>query len=633
MEYKGNKDRFVYLLTEVGSRIDGRSLGAIRAEKNRGERMGRFIDLIRSAVLSSPVYSYNGRMHYFTGRIYEPMSWTEFGDFLYEVFVMLEIPKGDFTYIDLCMKVCSRAISTRQLEVDQSKMVFRNCVLDMETRQQYDFSPEIRQIQDVDYDYVPYEDCPLWRNFVSQVIPTEDFRRVLQEFLGAIFIDRKKVRVERMLILRGDGSNGKSVIFNTVTGILGPANVSNFSPRSLMTGSDVKKNIASMNGKRLNYCSEIQTASFTTNGDTLKALISGEPMDARHLYADNFIAKDIPLMMVNANSIPDLATVDYSLRRRLLVVPFEYTVPIHQQNPRLSAELREEYSGIFNWIIEGRDRFIANGYQFSETETVISEVEKSVPKSRVLEFMEDMGYFSAPPTKVDFEIVWRAVSTLYRQFRGWCIKNKAPLCAIRTFSQELQGYGYSKRRGATGVQFAVYGENARMEDMAEHTEDTVRKKRGKPKGIRNAKRLTTPIYLDGHKYIVTYEGAAAHFGIPVSDMKKLMDAHRLEGAYVMKGRAHYFDVKLMMERLVSLGYFKDKREKEIDRANAERDARARRNFNVRMKRLGLPYRKYNSSAMVQHADKTDVVRVPLDWVYTPENVRRLNGKDYTSELE
>ena len=57
-----------------------------------------------------------------------------------------------------------------------------------------------------------------------------------------------------------------------------------------------KKNIAFINGKRLNYCSEIQALEFGKDSDTLKSLISGEPTEARPIYGDNFTAYNIPFV-------------------------------------------------------------------------------------------------------------------------------------------------------------------------------------------------------------------------------------------------------------------------------------------------------------------------------------------------
>ena len=119
-------------------------------------------------------------------------------------------------------------------------------------------------------------------------MPDEGWQHVFQEVLGSIFIDRRTAKIETMLVLRGSGSNGKSVVFETIMGILGRDNVSNFGIGALITGTERKKNIAYINGKRLNYCSEIQALEIGRDSDVLKSLISGEPTEARPMYGDNF---------------------------------------------------------------------------------------------------------------------------------------------------------------------------------------------------------------------------------------------------------------------------------------------------------------------------------------------------------
>jgi phage/plasmid-associated DNA primase len=126
-----------------------------------------------------------------------------------------------------------------------------------------------------------------------------------------------------------------------------------------------KKNIAFINGKRLNYCSEIQALEFGKDSDTLKSLISGEPTEARPIYGDNFTAYNIPLLMANANQMPYLKDWSYGMRRRICIIPFEVEIPKARQKKELSRDLEAEYPAIFNWILEGRDRFIANGYRLT----------------------------------------------------------------------------------------------------------------------------------------------------------------------------------------------------------------------------------------------------------------------------
>ena len=65
------------------------------------------------------------------------------------------------------------------------------------------------------------------------------------------------------------------------------------------------------------------------------------------------------------------------MRRRICIIPFEVEIPGKaRQKKELSRDLEAEYPAIFNWILEGRDRFIANGYKLTdskELENVMDE--------------------------------------------------------------------------------------------------------------------------------------------------------------------------------------------------------------------------------------------------------------------
>ena len=58
--------------------------------------------------------------------------------------------------------------------------------------------------------------------FLQQVLPNEETRAVLQEYVGYIFI--KNLNLEKFVILLGDGGNGKSVFFKILKAIIGENN-------------------------------------------------------------------------------------------------------------------------------------------------------------------------------------------------------------------------------------------------------------------------------------------------------------------------------------------------------------------------------------------------------------------------
>lgn len=543
-------DRIKYrkLLAEVFGLMEERDLGSALSLSKSAARVDAVQDLIRNAVMSSSIGIFNGLPHYFSGKIYEAMLPDDFGSLIYDLMRRCGLPDGDYSRVEGVIKVCKRVVSGKALRPDSAVVVFNNCVLDMNERITHGFGKEWVQVTSVPYDYNPGEHIFLWRQFIEEVLPEEGRRRVLQEFLGSIFVDRRVAKMETMLVLRGHGSNGKSVVFDTVMGILGRENVSNFGVGALIRGTERKKNVAFMNGKRLNYCSEIQALEIGRDSDALKGLISGEPTEARPMYGDNFTAYDIPLLMANANRMPYLKDWSYGMRRRICILPFEVEIPVARQRRGLARDLEREYGAIFNWILEGRDRFIGNGYRLSEDrglERVMDEYQAE--SSTVMRFMYQMGYLRAYEDVSDVEPKWIPSGVLYKRYRRWCGENEVDEESVTRFGRILSEGGYRKKRTPEGQVYGLYGK-ALTEKFRYEREGEQRKM--------SRRDYSKPVYVDGKRYAYTFEGLGACLGVGYRAVSAWMRQELLEGCYTRNGQRAEFDLDLVEARLREIGIWK-----------------------------------------------------------------------------
>ena len=185
-------------------------------------------------------------------------------------------------------------------------ITFDNCVLDTETMETFDFSPMIESCIRININYDPLARSPLWEKFLDDVIPVKDTQDALQEFVGCAFVDRKKIKMEKMCYLLGCGSNGKSVFFDAVVNALGKDNVSYMEMADLSGDkSTCEYNIAMINGKLLNYASEM--GGKDVSGGKYKKFISGEPTMARLPFGEPFLADMMPPFMANLNKMPSVS--------------------------------------------------------------------------------------------------------------------------------------------------------------------------------------------------------------------------------------------------------------------------------------------------------------------------------------
>ena len=260
-------------------------------------------------------------------------------------------------------------IEERRYDIDESKVCFENCVLDMNTQNVLPFGTSIHT------DYIrpfPYsEDAryPMWKQFLNEVMPDEDEQRCLQEFFGMCFLDRDKLSVEKLAIFVGTGSNGKSVVFDVIKSIIGKERVSYLSPDQLANKNEVVSTI----GKKLNFAPDIRKgASFDS---ALKALSSGQEVAGWKLYSGTAVVKCPPLVFA-LNEMPRFRDTTSAFFRRVMLFSFDITIPQDRQDRSLASRIvTKESSGVFRWMMEGLQRLRSNGGEFTYCEKMERNLE------------------------------------------------------------------------------------------------------------------------------------------------------------------------------------------------------------------------------------------------------------------
>ena len=362
------------------------------------------------------------------------------------------------------VNLCKYRLEGRERsEQDYSRIALKNGILDLDSPHLVlrPHNKEYFITRYFDFDYDANAPCPLWHRFLDEVLPAKALQDVLQEFLGAMFIDRSVNKIEVMLWLYGDGANGKSVVFNTILGILGKENVTARDMRDFLHHSRGSFALSDIEGKLLNYCSDIQ-GEFTFT-DTAKKIISGEPIHAERKYENARMMTRIPLMMANTNTLPKLGDKTNAWARRVKIIPFDITIPEEKQDKELANKLLAEKSGIFSWMLEGRKRLLRQGCKFSEA----PQCEQLMYKYRstgydVLDFMQAENLSSIKYHVGDGgkEILTK---DLYRIFLSWLEVEKAPSFArlsLAQFRTRLRRFGFlpfHSRGGSTIRAYSIDG--------------------------------------------------------------------------------------------------------------------------------------------------------------------------------
>lgn len=420
----------------------GERLSEIAMSRSSQQRIDDYTSLLRGVLEESSLCYLNEELHFFDGRSYVPISLKRATSMLGNLLHDNGIGASDIRRIaDMPFLV----LEERRHLIDENKVCFDNCVLDVRTREILPFSDGVKTDYVRPFSYSDDAKCPTWKRFLNEVMPDEDEQSCLQEFFGMCFLDRSLLSVEKFSIFIGTGSNGKSVVFDVIKSVIGKDRVSYLSPDQLTN----EKQVVSVLGKRLNFAPDIRKgASFDS---ALKALSSGQDVAGWRLYSGTTVIKCPPLVFA-LNEMPRFRDVTSAFFRRVLLFSFDVTIPQNKQDRTLAARIIErESAGVFRWMMEGLWRLQENGGEFTYCEKMASNLESLKRRVReeenpVLQYLDNAGW-SVSPIWMGQEYTKVTASAIYDGMRGRISKD--------AITRELTSLGVKRDRG-TEVRYFLY---------------------------------------------------------------------------------------------------------------------------------------------------------------------------------
>ena len=252
------------------------------------------------------------------------------------------------------------------------------------------FSPDDYLTYQLPFEYNPEAKAPKFKAYIEYAITEKEARDVVAEYLAYIFA--KHLRWEKCLVLLGSGGNGKSVLIDIITALLGEQNVTHFPITQLCDASGYYR--AEIEFKLLNVYPE--TNFKGANPQKVKALFSNDPIEARSPYGKPISISNYCRFLFSSNGVSnkDIEQTD-AYFRRFLFLEFNAPVPKEKKNTNLAKEIiREELSGVFNWILEGLRRIMQEGRNDFTYSPLIQRTNESVEKSsnNVAIFMDEENY-------------------------------------------------------------------------------------------------------------------------------------------------------------------------------------------------------------------------------------------------
>lgn len=387
----------------------------------------------------------------YNGAYWQQMDKEDVKKFLGDVALKMGCPDYEARHFEFKDKLLKQFLSDAHLnqpEISENEVLInlQNCTLKF-TNNGFElnpFDPGDFLTYQSPISYNPSDVCPLFDKYLLKVLPDESSRLVLQEFAGYIFT---KLNLEKMLMLTGTGANGKSVFFNILNALLGKQNVL---PYSLGMFAH-EYNRAKLINVLLNYSSEKGTE---LSPDIFKALISGEPLQAREPYGKSFTLKNKVRFIVNANELPKETEHTEAYFRRWLIVPFDVTIPENERDTELADNIiKNELNGVFNWLLVGLKRIIENK-KFTECAKANDALSNFKRQSdSVSLFVDEYRYKSSNLNK-------EALTDLYTKYKTFCLDDGYKPLGKNKFSVRLENKGLERTRLSGGASaFFIETEN------------------------------------------------------------------------------------------------------------------------------------------------------------------------------
>ena len=326
---------------------------------------------------------------------------------------------------------------------EDSLINFRNGLLDTETMELRAHDRTAFSSIQLAHSFDPSAQCPNWHNFIADVTDNDEDRiRIIQQMFGyALTSDR---RYQKAFFLLGDGGNGKSVLLNVLTAMVGHENVSNIEIASL---NEPFQRIC-LYGKLLNIAAETESKVRGTE-TVFKQIVTGDTITGCKKGKDFITFRPSVLCVFAANEMAETGDLTKGFLRRLVFMrfPIEFVECPSEPHQRLKdrlveSRLIEELPGVTNWAIAGLHD-LREADAFWETPDHHQLLRDFIALSSPLVlFLEENEYFMED---------WISRADAYRQYANWSKDNNCHPISVRKFWLRLRNHILIEDGKAVGI--------------------------------------------------------------------------------------------------------------------------------------------------------------------------------------
>jgi putative DNA primase/helicase len=299
----------------------------------------------------------------------------------------------------------------------------------------------LRHSLDIPYD--PAAKCPLYdaavREIFSKSPDPKAMKRHWSELAGYFIAPRRKL--PQIIVLRGNGSNGKSKLVETVTHLVGSDQVAAFRIENL---GNNRFAIGGLLGKTVLLDDDVRAGARVPDGE-LKKISEPKFVTGERKFGPpfNFTIRAVPILI--CNNVPSVADLSYGMQRRLMVIPFDRTFTKKDMDTDLFERIRAtEMSGVLNRALNGLRRLNKRNGQFKVPVSVRKATQRLIAEANPLP-----GFLAERCKRSVKATCW--IKDLYRSYCRWSQEMGYTLTQQQpTVKRNLVQLGYVVKHGNQG---------------------------------------------------------------------------------------------------------------------------------------------------------------------------------------
>lgn len=286
----------------------------------------------------------------------------------------------------------------------------------------------------------PTAECPMFEQFISEILPDAATASTVQEILGAALVGEPLAQILPVFI--GEGRNGKSLLVNTVGQVLGNDFFGDIDGK-LLTAQKFDshpENIMRLRGKRLAIASETESGDkFATA--SIKRLTGGDMLTGRFMRENSTNFRPTHSVVLITNNHPQVDDQGAAIWARLKKVPFTVSF-LGREDLSLATRLLTEREGILRWLVDGQRRAMERGGVLFSPEIEAATGSWREDENSLLAFVNSGVVVKDPKASM-------AATELQMLYADYCVTNTLTPLRGRAFGAAMRAEGFTPARSNT----------------------------------------------------------------------------------------------------------------------------------------------------------------------------------------